>query len=87
VNRGQELVIGGYIPGPHGLDSIIVGYYKSVDLIFVVRCAMVLCRPRGASYLGKQSLESRRQIMRTLGPEPQASQLDNLNETTTARFP
>jgi hypothetical protein len=20
-------VIGGYIPGPHGLDSIIVGYY------------------------------------------------------------
>jgi ATP-dependent DNA ligase len=22
LNRGQELVIGGYIPGPHGLDSI-----------------------------------------------------------------
>ena len=28
VNRGQELVIGGYLPGTHGLDSIIVGYYK-----------------------------------------------------------
>jgi hypothetical protein len=24
VNRGQELVIGGYTPSPHGLDSIIV---------------------------------------------------------------
>jgi hypothetical protein len=23
VNRGQELVIGGYIPGTHGLDSIV----------------------------------------------------------------
>ena len=22
VNRGQELVIGGYVPGTHGLDSI-----------------------------------------------------------------
>jgi len=22
VNRGQELVIGGYIPGPHGFDSL-----------------------------------------------------------------
>jgi DNA ligase D-like protein (predicted ligase) len=37
VNCGQELVIGGYIPGPHGLDSIIVGYYKGDDLIYVAR--------------------------------------------------
>ena len=37
VNRGQELVIGGYIPGSHGLDSIIVGYYKGNDLIYVAR--------------------------------------------------
>jgi hypothetical protein len=37
VNRGQELVIGGYIPGTHGLDSIIVGYYKRNDLIYVAR--------------------------------------------------
>src|SRR5437016_10861518 len=27
VNRGQEFVIGGYFPGPHGFDSLIVGYY------------------------------------------------------------
>jgi ATP-dependent DNA ligase len=26
VNRGQEFVIGGYIPGAHGFDLIIVGY-------------------------------------------------------------
>ena len=37
VNRGQELVIGGYIPGAHGLDSVIVGYYKGDDLIYVAR--------------------------------------------------
>jgi ATP-dependent DNA ligase len=37
VNRGQELVIGGYFPGTHGLDSIIVGYYKGNDLIYVAR--------------------------------------------------
>jgi ATP-dependent DNA ligase len=37
ANRGQELVIGGYIPGSHGLDSMIVGYYKQNDLIYVAR--------------------------------------------------
>jgi ATP-dependent DNA ligase len=37
VNRGQELVVGGYLPGTHGLDSIIVGYYKDDDLIYVAR--------------------------------------------------
>jgi DNA ligase D-like protein (predicted ligase) len=37
VNRGQELVIGGYIPGPHGFDSLIVGYYRGDDLIYVAR--------------------------------------------------
>jgi DNA ligase D-like protein (predicted ligase) len=37
VNRGQELVIGGYIPGPHGFDSLIVGYYQDKDLIYVAR--------------------------------------------------
>jgi ATP-dependent DNA ligase len=35
VNRGQELVIGGYLPGTHGLDSVIVGYYKGKELIYV----------------------------------------------------
>jgi DNA ligase D-like protein (predicted ligase) len=36
-NLGQELVIGGYIPGPHGFDSLIVGYYHNKDLKYVAR--------------------------------------------------
>jgi hypothetical protein len=36
LNAGQELVIGGYVPGAHGLDSVIVGYQRiKTDL----RCA------------------------------------------------
>jgi len=37
VNLGQEFGIGGYTPGPHGLDSIIVGYYRDDELIYVAR--------------------------------------------------
>jgi DNA ligase D-like protein (predicted ligase) len=37
VNRGQEFVIGGYIPGSHGFDSLIVGYYEGKDLLYVAR--------------------------------------------------
>src|ERR1700747_2706484 len=37
ANRGQELVIGGYIPGLHGLDSLIAGYYQGKDLIYAAR--------------------------------------------------
>ena len=37
MNRGQELVIGGYIPGTHGLDSIVVGYHNGQDLVYVAR--------------------------------------------------
>jgi DNA ligase D-like protein (predicted ligase) len=37
VNRGQEFVVGGYLPGPHGFDSLIVGYYRGKDLLYVAR--------------------------------------------------
>src|SRR5205814_7582156 len=37
VNRGQEFVIGGYFPGPHGFDSLIVGYYDGEKLMYVAR--------------------------------------------------
>src|SRR5580700_4240207 len=37
VNRGQEFVIGGYSPGPHGFDSLIVGYYDGDKLMYVAR--------------------------------------------------
>jgi bifunctional non-homologous end joining protein LigD len=35
VNRGQEFVIGGYFPGSHGFDSLIVGYYDGDNLMYV----------------------------------------------------
>src|SRR6266478_8608328 len=37
VNKSQEFVIGGYIPGPRGFDSIIVGYYQGKELMYVAR--------------------------------------------------
>ena len=30
-------MIGGYLPGPQGVDSIIVGFYKGSDLNYVAR--------------------------------------------------
>jgi bifunctional non-homologous end joining protein LigD len=37
INKGQELVIGGYVPAPKNFDSIIVGYYERDDLIYIAR--------------------------------------------------
>ena len=37
INRGQELVIGGYVPAPNNFDSIVVGYYEGKKLIYVAR--------------------------------------------------
>jgi bifunctional non-homologous end joining protein LigD len=33
ANRGQEFVIGGYLPSGDALDSILIGYYEGRDLI------------------------------------------------------
>lgn len=37
TNAGQEFVIGGYIPGPHVFDSLLVGYYEGFGLIFLAK--------------------------------------------------
>ena len=37
VNKGQEFVIGGYVPAGTNLDSIVIGYYEGEDLIYVAR--------------------------------------------------
>ena len=37
INKAQEFVIAGFMPGPHGVDSIIVGYYRGKDLLYVAR--------------------------------------------------
>ena len=37
ANRGQEFVIGGYVPSSTTFDSIIVGYYEGADLTYAAR--------------------------------------------------
>ncbi|SRR6266478_603324 len=37
INKAHEFVIGGFMPGPHGIDSIIVGHYRAEDLYYVAR--------------------------------------------------
>jgi DNA ligase D-like protein (predicted ligase) len=34
LDRQQELVVGGYRPGPHGVDALLVGYYEGSGLRF-----------------------------------------------------
>jgi ATP-dependent DNA ligase len=34
ANRGQEFVIGGYLPNGSALDSLLVGYYEGRDLMY-----------------------------------------------------
>jgi ATP-dependent DNA ligase len=37
VNRGQELVIGGYTLGTRTFDALVIGYYDGDDLIYASR--------------------------------------------------
>jgi DNA ligase D-like protein (predicted ligase) len=37
TNKGQELVIGGYQPGPNVFESLLVGYYLGKSLMFVAK--------------------------------------------------
>ncbi len=37
TNRAQEFVIGGYVPGARGFDSLIVGVYEKKRLHFVAK--------------------------------------------------
>ncbi|HEY1305431.1 MAG TPA: hypothetical protein VGF24_17865, partial [Vicinamibacterales bacterium] len=34
LDRQQEFVVGGYRPGPHGVDALLVGYYEARSLCF-----------------------------------------------------
>jgi ATP-dependent DNA ligase len=37
ANKGQELVIGGYVPASSTFHSILVGYYQGRDLTYAAR--------------------------------------------------
>lgn len=34
INIGQEFVIGGFTPGSHGIDALIVGFYDQGRLTY-----------------------------------------------------
>jgi bifunctional non-homologous end joining protein LigD len=37
INRGQEFVVGGYIPGSDGFQSLLAGYYEGGNLQFIAK--------------------------------------------------
>ncbi|HYB99836.1 MAG TPA: non-homologous end-joining DNA ligase [Candidatus Limnocylindrales bacterium] len=37
TNQGQEMVIGGYMPGANGFDALLVGYYDGDRLMFAAK--------------------------------------------------
>jgi ATP-dependent DNA ligase len=37
VNLGQEFVVGGYVPNAKDFESLIIGYYRGRDLLYVHR--------------------------------------------------
>jgi len=37
LDRQQEFVIGGYRPGPHGIDALLVGFYDGTELKFAAK--------------------------------------------------
>ena len=37
INKGQELVIGGYVPSGGNFDSLVAGYYQGSELLYVAR--------------------------------------------------
>jgi bifunctional non-homologous end joining protein LigD len=37
LNLGQEFVIGGFVPGSLGVESLIVGFYRESELIYVAK--------------------------------------------------
>jgi bifunctional non-homologous end joining protein LigD len=37
ISLGQEFVIGGYTAGTHGIDALIIGFYRGKELIYAAR--------------------------------------------------
>jgi bifunctional non-homologous end joining protein LigD len=37
LERQQEFVVGGFRPGPHGVDALLVGYYEGASLKFAAK--------------------------------------------------
>jgi hypothetical protein len=52
INKGQELVIGGYVPSGKNFDSLIVGYYEGDDLIYIARVRLRTTPSRSTETVG-----------------------------------
>ncbi|MBW4037282.1 MAG: hypothetical protein HIU91_00140 [Acidobacteria bacterium] len=37
LNQGQEFVVGGYVPGGNGFQSLVIGFYRGKELLYVHR--------------------------------------------------
>jgi ATP-dependent DNA ligase len=37
INMGQEFVVGGYVPGTHGVDSLVIGFCQGNKLHYAAR--------------------------------------------------
>jgi ATP-dependent DNA ligase len=48
INLLQEFVVGGYSRGANGFDALIVGFYRSRELLFAARVRAALCPPLDA---------------------------------------
>jgi len=75
VNLGQEFVVGGFTPGPHGLDAIIVGYYRGKDLIYVARTRngfVPASRRRAFNAVPLLVIPNKQVLLRTCSSSPSA---------------
>ncbi|MBB5346186.1 bifunctional non-homologous end joining protein LigD [Edaphobacter lichenicola] len=60
INLGQEFVIGGYTPGTHGFDALIVGFYRGRESSTPRAFVRVLCRRHGGRFSRRLSTSKRR---------------------------
>ena len=75
INLGQEFVIGGYIPSNLGVDSLVVGFYRRKDLVYVARVRAGLVPA------------TRRTVFETIRHlETNKCPFSNLPETTAGRW-
>ena len=75
VELSQELVVGGYTPGAHGFDALLVGFYRSAQLQF---CASVRA---GFVPANRRSLHAKLQPLET-----ECCPFANLPEASAGRW-
>jgi hypothetical protein len=69
ANRGQEFVIGGYIPNGSVVDSLLVGYYEGRELMYGERACRSLIRvPACVASAFRGTSDSAMPIRQSAGP-------------------